>query len=89
MKALQGLAGTISSLTNIVISLLGLAIIFSATPPTNGTFPPSRETTMAKPSKEITILVKLVIVPANPCSAFIFAPFFKLTIESMSIVMKL
>ena len=29
MKALQGLAGTISSLTNIVISLLGLAIVVS------------------------------------------------------------
>ena len=29
MKALQGLSGTISSLTNIVISLLGLAIVVS------------------------------------------------------------
>jgi hypothetical protein len=29
MKVLQGLAGTISSLTNIVISLLGLAIVVS------------------------------------------------------------
>ena len=43
---------------------------------------------MAKPSKEITILVKLDIVPANPCSASFFAPFFKLTIESITIVMK-
>ena len=51
-------------------------IIFSATPPTKGTFPPSRETTMAKPSKEITILVKLDIVPDNPCSALIFCSLF-------------
>ena len=29
MKALQGLASTISSLTNIVIALLGLAIVVS------------------------------------------------------------
>jgi hypothetical protein len=29
MKALQGLSGTIASLTNIVISLLGLAIVVS------------------------------------------------------------
>ena len=50
--------------------------ILSATPPTNGTFPPSRETTMAKPSNEITILVKLDIVPDNPCSAFIFCSLF-------------
>ena len=50
-------------------------IILSATPPTNGTFAPSRETTIARASKEITTLVKLVIVPVNPCIAFILAPF--------------
>ena len=50
-------------------------IIFSATPPTNGTFPPSRETTIPKPSKPITTLVKLVIVDVNPSNAFMLTPF--------------
>ena len=50
-------------------------MIFSATPPTNGTFPPSRETTIPKPSKAITTLVKLVIVPVSPCNIFILTPF--------------
>ena len=33
--------------------------ILSATPPTNGTFPPSRETTIPKANKAITTLVRL------------------------------
>ena len=50
-------------------------IIFSATPPTNGTFPPSSDTTIPKPSSEITTLVRLLIVPENPESIFIHPPF--------------
>ena len=49
--------------------------ILSATPPTNGTFPPSRETTIPNPNKPITTLVKLVIVDVNPCKAFMLTPF--------------
>ena len=41
--------------------------MLSATPPTNGTFPPRRETTIPKPSKAITTLVKLFIVLVRPC----------------------
>ncbi len=37
--------------------------MLSATPPTNRTRPPRRETTIASASKDITILVKLLIVP--------------------------
>ena len=60
-------------------------MIFSAIPPTKGTFAPSRETTIPKASKEITTVVKLVIVPVNPCIIFMFAPFFvvyRITIDS-------
>ena len=46
--------------------------MLSATPPTNGTFPPRRETTIPKPSKAITTLVKLLIVPVRPYSIFIY-----------------
>ena len=49
--------------------------MLSATPPTNGTFPPRRETTIAKPSKAITMLVKLFIVPVSPDNIFIFISF--------------
>ncbi len=64
-------------------------IIFSATPPTNGTFPPSRETTIPSPSKEITTLVKLVIVPVNPCNTFMLAPFVLFNRIKSSIIVKL
>ena len=40
--------------------------MLSATPPTNGTFPPRRETTIPKPSKAITTCVKLLIVLVRP-----------------------
>ena len=42
--------------------------------------------TIPKPSKAITTLVKLVIVPVNPCNIFILTPLFMLSIESTSIV---
>ena len=51
-------------------------IILSAIPPTNGTFPPSRETTIPKPRRPITTLVKLEIIDVNPCKAFMITPFF-------------
>ena len=51
--------------------------MLSATPPTNGTFPPRRETTIPKPSKAITTCVKLLIVPVRPDSIFIYdLPFY-------------
>ena len=53
--------------------------ILSATPPTNGTFPPKRETTIPSPSKAITTLVKLFIVPVRPDNIFMFSSLFLLT----------
>ena len=49
-------------------------IIFSATPPTNGTFPPNRLTTIAKPSNDIITFVKLSNVALNPDNIFINTP---------------
>ena len=45
--------------------------MLSATPPTKGTLPPRREITIAKASKDITILVKLLIVAPKPDNIFI------------------
>ena len=63
--------------------------MLSATPPTNGTFPPRSETTIAKPNKAITILVKLFIVPVRPDNIFILCLLYCLiTTESQSVVVK-
>ena len=59
--------------------------ILSATPPTNGTFPPNRETTMPSPSKAITTLVKLFTVPVRPDNIFIFSSLCCLTFATESI----
>ena len=45
--------------------------ILSAIPLTNGTFPPKSETTIPKPSSDITTCVRLLTVPENPASIFI------------------
>ena len=45
--------------------------ILSAMPPTNGTFPPRRETTIPNPSKAITTLVNEWIVAEKPLNIFI------------------
>ena len=47
--------------------------ILSATPPTNGTFPPSRDTTIPNPSNAITTLVRLLIVPVRPDNIFLLS----------------
>ena len=47
--------------------------ILSAIPPTNGTFPPKRETTIPSPSKAMTTCVRLLIVPVKPDIIFILA----------------
>ena len=62
--------------------------MLSATPPTNGTFPPSRATTIPSPNKAITTLVKLLIVPVRPDNIFMFNSLFLLiTTESQSVVL--
>ena len=45
--------------------------ILSAIPPTNGTFPPSSETTIPNPSNDITTRVREVIVDDSPANIFI------------------
>jgi len=63
--------------------------MLSATPPTNGTFPPSRATTIPSPNKAITTLVKLFIVPVRPDKFSCLTPFFLLsTTESQSVVLR-
>ena len=52
--------------------------MLSAIPLTNGTFPPSSETTIPKPSSDITTLVKEDIVDDNPANIFITSLFFLL-----------
>ena len=50
------------------------AMILSATPPTNGTFPPNRLTTIDKPSNDIITFVRLSKVALNPDNIFISIP---------------
>ena len=47
--------------------------MLSATPPTNGTFPPSRASTIPNPNYAITTLVKLLIVLVRPDNIFILS----------------
>ena len=51
-------------------------IMLSAIPPTNGTLPPSNETTIPKPSSDITTLVKECTVEFNPDNIFITTSLF-------------
>ena len=51
-------------------------IMLDAIPPTNGTFPPSRLTTMPRASNEITTFVKLSKIAVSPDIAFMVTPFF-------------
>ena len=52
--------------------------ILSAIPPTNGTFPPSSETSIPNPSSDITTLVREDIVDDSPANIFITSLFFLL-----------
>ena len=47
--------------------------MLSATPATNGMFPPKRATTMPNPKRAITTLVRLWIVLVRPDNIFISA----------------
>ena len=47
--------------------------MLSATPPTNGTFPPKRATTIANANKAITTAVNWWIVLVRPDNIFIFS----------------
>ena len=53
-------------------------IILSAIPLTNGTLPPSNETTIPRPSNDITTLVKELTVEFNPDNIFIVTSLFLL-----------
>ena len=50
--------------------------ILSAIPLTNGTFPPSSETTIPNPSNDITTLVREYIVYDSPPNIFLTSLFF-------------
>ena len=59
-------------------------IMLEAIPPTNGTFPPSRLTTMPKASKDITTFVRLSKIDVSPDIAFMITPFFCLMFQNES-----
>ena len=62
-------------------------IMFEAIPLTNGTFPPSRLTTMPKASRDITTFVKLSKIDVSPAIAFMFSPVFFLKIKTNHFVL--
>jgi len=59
-------------------------IMFEAIPSTNGTFPPSRLTTIPKASRDITTFVRLSKMDVSPDIAFMIFPFFFLLFKNES-----
>ena len=51
-------------------------IMLEAIPPTNGTFPPSRLSTIPRASSDITTLVRLSKIDVSPDIAFMVTPSF-------------
>ena len=56
-------------------------IMFEAISPTNGTFPPSKLTTIPRASSDITTFVRLSKIDVSPDIAFMITPFFLFTIS--------
>ena len=64
-------------------------IILLAISPTNGTFPPSKLTTIPNASSDITTFVRLSNIEVNPAIAFMFPPFVFIIIKTNQIRFKL